>query len=226
LKIFSPFARATFSFIPNKGMTKNLPDEVWAEVFQYLSGRDIINLTRCCRRFRDIVNTTHSLTAKLTLCFEKRKRNSCLGRRKYRRLVVSYVEQKVHIGILRFVGSDITQLTFAHYNFRLDTVRQVLVLCSNVKVLRFREIQHLHGVAEVGASAAVPCYEGCEIEVVQCDPRIFKILKGCRARKVQFTCCEFAHRHYFLDFLGFLREQEELTCLSLEEFFGEFLVGF
>lgn len=200
---------------------KNLPEEVLREVFQYLSGRDLINLTRVCRKFRDIVNTTQSLTAKFTLRFEKRKRNNCLGRRKYRKLNVIYMDQAVHYNILRLLGSDITQLTFSYYNFNLDTIRQVMMLCPNVKTLSFREIQHLHGVADVGVNAAMPSYRNCEIDVVQCDPRIFKILKNCQAWKVNFMCCEFAHRHYFLDFLNFMKEQEELTHLILEEFFGE-----
>ncbi|KAG5668729.1 hypothetical protein PVAND_016656 [Polypedilum vanderplanki] len=197
-----------------------LPEEIWREIFQYLGARDLLNLTRVSRKFREIVNTSQSLAAKLTLCFEKRKRNSYIGRRRYRKLNVGYIDVSVHYNILRFVGSDITQLTFSYYNFKLDSIRQVLMLCSNVKTLRFKEIQHLHGVADVGSNAAVPCYKNCEIEVVQCDPRIFKILKGCRAKKVHFTCCEFAHRHYFLDFLSFMSMQEDLSHFILEEFFG------
>jgi hypothetical protein len=199
---------------------ENLPEEALCEVFQYLSGRDLIKLTRVCAKFRDIVNTTHSLTAKLTLSFQKRKRNSNLGRRMYRKLNIYYLET-VHFNILKLLGRDITEIAFLHYDFKIEIIRQVLMLCPNVKTLKFKDIQHLHGVAEFKeTAAAVPSYENIELSVAQCDPRVFKLLRKCRARKVTFTCCEFAHRHYFLDFLEFMKGQEQLEHLSLEEFYG------
>ena len=37
------------------GILPNLPDEVWLQIFGYLSSQDIIwNVERVCKRFRDI----------------------------------------------------------------------------------------------------------------------------------------------------------------------------
>jgi hypothetical protein len=98
------------------------------------------------------------------------------------------------------------------------------MLCENVKVLKFRDIQRLHGTQEVTNWLKIPNYKNIELSVEQCDPRIFKILKNIQARKFHTTCVEFAHRQYFVDLVEFLRSQEELEELVLAEFMGKLTI--
>lgn len=200
---------------------QKLPEELWRKIFEYVDGHQLIKLSRVCCHFRDIVNTSPSLAGKLTLCFKKRRQGGRLGKRKYRRLTVNYIDHLFHYNVLRFIGNDITHLTFSFYEFRLDTVRQVLLLCPIVKYLKFDEIPYFHGVNEVNSSAIIPSYRDLDVYVNQCDPRIFKVLRNCQAKKVHVLCLDFIHRHYFTDFVNFLRDQEQLMDLTLEDFNGE-----
>lgn len=200
-----------------------LPEEIWGKIFEYLNPHEIIKVTNVCRIFRDIVNKSSLLSSRLTLNFEKRKNYGWLGRRRYRKLSVSYVNSAIHYSILKFIGSDITNLEFRYHNFKLDSIRQILLLCENIKVLKFNDIQHLHGTQEVTTCLKIPRYRNIELNVEQCDPRIFKVLKNVQAKKIHITCVEFAHRQYFVDLAEFLGSQEDLVDLSLSDFMGELL---
>lgn len=62
---------------------------------------------------------------------------------------VSYIDPTIHYPLTRLLGEDITRLSFGNYDFKLDILRRVLVLCKNVKFLKFEEIKRLHGIADV-----------------------------------------------------------------------------
>lgn len=66
----------------------------------------------------------------------------------------------------------------------------------------------------------LPQHQNLEIESINCDPRVYKILRNCTARRILMSCPEFALRHYFLDFQAFLKDQKELVDLALHEFIG------
>lgn len=198
-----------------------LPAELWIQIFQYLSADDILKLTQVSRLYRDIVSKSSLLTSKLTLRFSKRHSYCHMGRRRYGKLNVSYVKDSLYCNILKFIGTDITELTFSCYNFTFNSIRQILVLCENVKVLKFSFILRLHGMQEVSGNEKLPKYRNIELAVDQCDPRIFKVLRNVQARKFQATCVEFAHRQHFVDMVEFLRAQRELVELKLAEFSGK-----
>lgn len=199
-----------------------LPEEVWKLIFEYLNGSEILNVTKVCWNFYEIVNKSSKLAEKLTLNFEKRHNYGRMGRRRYSQVKIEYIDPAIHFSILKFIGHDITNLEFCVHNFKLDSIRQILMLCENIKVLKLRDIQRLHGTQEVTNWIKIPNYKNIELSVEQCDPRIFKILKNIQAKKFHTTCVEFAHRQYFVDLVEFLRSQEELEELVLAEFMGEF----
>lgn len=202
-----------------------LPEEVWKLIFEYLNGQEILNITKVSRNFHEIVNKSSKLAAKLTLNFEKRKNYGRLGRRRYSQLKIEYIDPAIHFSILKFIGHDLTNLEFSVHNFKLDAIRQILMLCENIKILKFRNIQRIHGTQEVTNWLKIPNYKNIELCVEQCDPRIFKILKNVQARKFCTTCVEFAHRQYFVDLVEFLVSQEDLEELVLAEFMGKFFEG-
>lgn len=126
-----------------------LPEEIFLEIFEYLCDYDILNLSRTCRCFHELITKSKPLASKLTLCFEKRRQYCQIGRRKYAKLRVSYIDPTIHYPLTRLLGEDITRLSFGNYDFKLDILRRVLVLCKNVKFLKFEEIKRLHGIADV-----------------------------------------------------------------------------
>ncbi|XP_070507645.1 uncharacterized protein [Chironomus tepperi] len=201
-----------------------LPEEVWKLIFEYLNGTELLNVTKVCRNFHEIVNKSTKLAGKLTLNFEKRKNYGRIGRRRYSHVKIEYIDPAIHNSILKFIGRDITKLEFCVHNFKLDSIRQILMLCENVKILKFRDIQRLHGTQEVTNWLKIPNYKNIQLYVEQCDPRIFKILKNVQVRTFCTTCVEFAHRQYFVDLVEILASQVELEELVLAEFMGS-IVG-
>lgn len=136
-------------FIFHRKMLNLLPEELVHEIFEYLPGREILNCSRSCSIFHSIIEKSKALTSKLTLCFEKQRKYCQIGKRKYSKLYVGYVDPSIHYILLKLLGENITKVTFCDYDFRLDAVRRVLIACKNVKDLRFEGILRIHGVAEV-----------------------------------------------------------------------------
>jgi hypothetical protein len=130
-------------------MLNFLPDEIIDEIFQFLNPSDILTLSRTSRRFHALITRSKSLASKLTLCFEKCRKYCPIGKRKYSQLYVGYIDPATHYLLLKLIGDGITKLSFGSYDFKLDTLRRVLVLCSNVKFVKFEGILRVHGVADV-----------------------------------------------------------------------------
>lgn len=205
------------------------------EIFSYLNARDLLNLTLTCKKFHKIVEKSKSLCQKLTINFEKRLKH--IGKRKYSNLQIYCIDTSFHFILLRFLGEDITKITFSLDEFMLDVLRRVLVACKNVKVLTFEHIKRIHGIKDVSEfpiqnfvkfphfflqcdTKNLPFYDNLNLTFIESDPRIFKILKNCTATKIFISCPEFALRHYFNDFLTFLKAQKTLTDLTFHEFIG------
>lgn len=130
-------------------MLNFLPDEIIDEIFQFLNATDILNVTCTCKKFHALITNSKSLAGKLTLCFEKRRKYCQIGKRKYSQLSVGYIDPATHYLLLKLIGEGILRLSIGFYDFKLDTIRRVLVLCPNVRFVKFEGILRVHGVADV-----------------------------------------------------------------------------
>lgn len=137
-----------------------LPKEMLLEIFQFLAARDLLKLTEVCSEFYRLISSTERLLNKIPLYLsvdvdkfvireflargategdvknfiDETLINGC---RKYSRIVIGDMDGGIAVEILEKWGSSVHQLTFRRGFYGLKHICKILVLCPNVRRLKF-----------------------------------------------------------------------------------------
>lgn len=115
-----------------------LPPEIILKIFGELSSSDLLNLSSISKYFNEIISNSE-LSNSLTLNFRKLNDNSPENaiQRNYRKLKIGFYKVNVHSEIINEIGGNLTQIEFAFCHLKLDLMRKILLICKNVKKIKF-----------------------------------------------------------------------------------------
>lgn len=181
-----------------------LPKEMMLEIFQFLQTRELLALTAVSRNFNQIINTERLLDKiplYLNVDEEKLAAKEFIARgasylevksfiksslidssRKYTRIVIGNIEGEDAIECLQKWSTNVKQLTFRRGCYSLKHICKILVVCPNIKRLRFCR-GSLRGDINI---------EGCELpklalkalHLENVGSQIFKVLKESKVFKI------------------------------------------
>lgn len=181
-----------------------LPKEMMLEIFQFLQTRELLALTAVSRNFNQIINTERLLDKiplYLNVDEEKLAAKEFIVRgasylevksfiksslidssRKYTRIVIGNIEGEDAIECLQKWSTNVKQLTFRRGCYSLKHICKILVVCPNIKRLRFCR-GSLRGDINI---------EGCELpklalkalHLENVGSQIFKVLKESKVFKI------------------------------------------
>lgn len=175
-----------------------LPKEMLLEIFQFLQARDLISLTECCVQFYRLISSTEKLLNKIPLYLhvdidkfvirEFLQRGATQndvknfitetlinGCRKYTKIVVGDIDGEIGVEILARYNSSVKQLTFRRGLYGLKHICKMLVVCPNVRRLKFCR-GSLRGDIDV-AGLELPQLNLMSLHLENVGSQIFGILK-------------------------------------------------
>lgn len=194
-----------------------LPKEMLFEIFQYLSGSDLISLTSVSKNFNGTVSSYPELSRKIILIFRKLNSDmNSFGSRQYSQLKIGFFKTNFHYSVLVEVGANLVQLTLKNFKFKLDTVRRILLLTPKVSQLSFDRVT-LSDVPN-NLKQPMPRLENLAISSTESDPRLFRVIKFCIMKELrlhQKTKDGFAD---FSDVIRLLNSQTSMKNLFLDGF--------
>lgn len=137
-----------------------LPKEMLLEIFQFLSARDLITLTEVCSTFYHLISSTEKLLNKIPIYLNvdidkfvirefiprgsseievKNFINETLIKsfRKYSKIFIGDIDGGIAVEIFEKFGRSVKQIIFRKGFYGLKHICKILVLCPNVKRLKF-----------------------------------------------------------------------------------------
>lgn len=193
---------------------KDLPKEIFVEIFKFLSVKDLLSLTLTSKVFNDIISNTTDLCGRFKVLLTRRYRNKkWIGRRKYENFKIYLCHHEELTGFLKIFmqcGRNVKSLEIIENCFKVETLRTLFCLCPNVKYIYFSK-NHPNQVAEDGVLLPrLQCfeYEGESL----CIGNFFK----CRDLKAVSLSGSYSWPDILLE--RFLVKQKNLTSLRLKNF--------
>lgn len=115
-----------------------LPKELLLEIFTYLPAEDLLSLTLTCHKFNEIISNNSKLLENFEIQFiSDYANNEWIGSRKYTRLFIDGSWGIYFLYILKDIGPDIIDLVINCSDFAVAYVKQILLMCENLKNLTF-----------------------------------------------------------------------------------------
>lgn len=120
----------------------SLPDEILLEIFNYLPIDDLLSLILTCKKFHSIIFSSTHLSEKFQLQLTLQNYNrEWIGSRKYVDVFIDAISARHFLYILSKIGKDVKMLCFNCHETDLAVVKQVLLMCPNVKKLWLYNIE-------------------------------------------------------------------------------------
>lgn len=114
----------------------SLPDEILLEIFDFLPPQMLCALTSTCQKFHSLILNSTQLSEKFQLQLTLANYNrEWIGGRKYVDVFIDAVSARHFLYILARLGSDVKWLCFNCFETDPVVVKQVLLMCPNVKKL-------------------------------------------------------------------------------------------
>lgn len=182
-----------------------LPKEMLLEIFQFLSARDLIALTEVCSTFYRLISSTEKLLNKIPLYLnvdidkfiireflprgatEVDVKNFITetlinGCRKYSRIFICDIDGGIAVEILEKWNSSVKQLIFRRGSYGLKHICRMLVVCPNVRRLKFCR-GSLRGDIDV-SGLELPRLKLLALHLENVGSQIFGILRESKVRKI------------------------------------------
>jgi hypothetical protein len=113
-----------------------LPDEILLEIFDMLPSDDLLSLTSTCHKFNSLILSSTQLSEKFQLQLTRANYNrEWIGKRKYVDVFIDALSARHFLYILAKIGEDVKSLCFNAHETDPAIVKQVFLMCPNVKKL-------------------------------------------------------------------------------------------
>jgi len=114
----------------------SLPEELLEEIFEYLPGWTLIQLTKCSKFLNNFISSNSILLKKIeVLLTENKKKNNWIGSRKYSKVKLSECELNYFYYIFVDIGESIKELTVQDCQINAKFFKKILTKCENLKIL-------------------------------------------------------------------------------------------
>ena len=105
----------------------SLPEDVLVEIFEYLPGWSLIELTKCSKFLNNLIGSNKYLLKKIeVLLTENKKKNCWIGSRKYSKVKLSKCQLSTFYSIFVDIGESIKELTLNDCQVNANYFKQIL----------------------------------------------------------------------------------------------------
>ncbi|CAG9811166.1 unnamed protein product [Chironomus riparius] len=204
---------------------ENLPLEILLQIFSHCQATELLHLTETCSYYNKIISTRKELSEKFTIYFRHREdffKSS--QNRKYQRLTVDNFVERIHIGALSSIGTDIEHLEIRRWNWNLPAKLFLYIFkkCPNLKFIRFKGILfHYH----LEFHESVQFRSLLDLQIMESDSRIFKIFQHSKCHRLVYDYVPTGGNLPIPDMINFLQAQDQLEDLTLSGFLAFFNAG-
>ncbi|CAG9812072.1 unnamed protein product [Chironomus riparius] len=117
------------------------PQEILIHIFSYLPSSDLISLSETCASFHCAINSCNALMRKFKIfIFDHKKSFEWTPTRKYIKISIDSQSFEDYLKIFEYVGSDLEVLEIRYSSFDLKVLREILLMCENVKEIYIQAI--------------------------------------------------------------------------------------
>lgn len=200
----------------------NLPQEVLINIFSFLPSSDLLSLSETCRSFTNAINSSSLLMKKFKISiFDSKKDLEWNPMRKYSKLCIDSQHFEDFMKIFECIGGDLKSLEIKYSLVDLNVLREILVMCGNVKELLVHAIRLTNN--EQDSIEPLPRLKLDKFTFLNLEKSSISILKI-------FECSKICHLNMLGTFAmpqifkSFLMIQNELESFELFNQFDEFQI--
>jgi len=193
-----------------------LPKELLLEIFTYLPAEDLLSLSLTCHKFNEIINNNSKLLENFEVQFiSDYANNEWIGSRKYKKLFIDGSSGIYFLYILKDIGHEIIDLVINGHEFAVAYVKQILLMCENVKNLTVYNATNDSDPQDYG-------YPFIKYDLdyfyFRGDIDVFKLFVECTAKELDVRRDYDDESKDVSGLKTFLKNQKDLNDLKIENF--------
>ncbi|KAL7013812.1 hypothetical protein ACKWTF_015598 [Chironomus riparius] len=193
-----------------------LPQELLLEIFTYLPAEDLLSLTLTCHKFNEIISNNSKLLENFEIQFiSDYANNEWIGSRKYTRFFIDGFSGIYFLYILKDIGHDIDTLVINCSEFAVAYVKQMLLMCENLKNLTIYNATDDSDPQDYGYPFVK--YD-LDYFYFRGDIDVFKLFVECTAKELDVRRDYDDESKDVSGLKTFLKTQKGLTDLKMENF--------
>ncbi|XP_070501434.1 uncharacterized protein [Chironomus tepperi] len=193
-----------------------LPKELLIEIFTYLPAEDLLSLSLTCHTFNELISNNSKLLENFEVQFIfDYVNNEWIGSRKYTRLFIDGSSGIYFLYILKDIGPDIVNLVINCSDFAVAYVKQILLMCENVKNLTIYNATNDSDPQDYG----YPFLKyNLDYFYFRGDIDVFKLFVDCTAKELDVRRDYDDESKDVSGLKQFLKAQKDLSDLKMENF--------